>query len=211
MMSALTFGVLSFSSLLTIIDPIAAAPLFVALTDGADAARRRRTALKACAVSLGLLVVFAVCGALIFRLFGITIDAFRIAGGILFFAMAMPMLTGAEREAPADGEAAHGSDPSIVPLGMPIIAGPGAISTVMVLMGQSASTLEAISLIVAIVGVIAVTAAFLIVSPGIVRFIGKSGIHVVTQVMGLIMCVIGIQFIINGLRPVVIDILSSVR
>lgn len=211
MMAALTFGVLSFSSLLTIIDPIAAAPLFVALTDGADAERRRKTALKACAVSLGLLVVFAVAGGLIFRLFGITIDAFRIAGGILFFAMAMPMLTGAERQAPEDGEAAHAGDPSIVPLGMPIIAGPGAISTVMVLMGQSASTLEAISLIVAIVGVISVTAAFLIVSPGLVRFIGKSGIHVVTQVMGLIMCVIGIQFIINGLRPVVIDILSSVR
>ena len=151
MMSALTFGVLSFSSLLTIIDPIAAAPLFVALTDGADAERRRKTALKACAVSLGLLVVFAVCGGLIFRLFGITIDAFRIAGGILFFAMAMPMLTGAERKAPEDGEAAHTGDPSIVPLGMPIIAGPGAISTVMVLMGQSDSTLEAISLIVAIV------------------------------------------------------------
>lgn len=211
MMSALTFGVLSFSSLLTIIDPIAAAPLFVALTDGADAERRRKTALKACAVSLGLLVVFAVAGGLIFRLFGITIDAFRIAGGILFFAMAMPMLTGAERQSPEDGEAAHAGDPSIVPLGMPIIAGPGAISTVMVLMGQSASTLEAVSLIVAIVGVIAVTAAFLIISPGLVRFIGKSGIHVVTQVMGLIMCVIGIQFIINGLRPIVIDILSTVR
>jgi len=211
MISALTFGVLSFSSLLTIIDPIAAAPIFVALTDGSDAERRRRTAIKACSVSLGLLVVFAVCGALIFRLFGITIDAFRIAGGILFFVMAMPMLTGAERQAPEDGDAPRIGDPSIVPLGMPIIAGPGAISTVMVLMGQSATTLEAVFLIVAIVGVIAVTAAFLIVSPGIVRLIGKSGIHVVTQVMGLIMCVIGIQFIINGLKPVVVDILSSVR
>ena len=111
MMSALTFGVLSFSSLLTIIDPIAAAPLFVALTDGADAERRRKTALKACAVSLGLLVVFAVAGGLIFRLFGITIDAFRIAGGILFFAMAMPMLTGAERQSPDGSDGSVRVDP----------------------------------------------------------------------------------------------------
>lgn len=211
MMNALTFGLLSFSSLLTIIDPIAAAPIFVTLTRGSDPDRRRRTALKASAVSLVLLIVFAVAGGLIFRLFGITIDAFRIAGGILFFAMAMPMLTGAERKAPEDGAAGHADDPSIVPLGMPIIAGPGAISTVMVLMGQSGSALEAVGLILAIVGVIAVTAAFLIVSPKLVRFLGQSGVHVVTQVMGLIMCVIGIQFIINGIRPIVVDILSSVR
>ena len=76
---------------------------------------------------------------------------------------------------------------------------------------NKASTPIACIALVAIVGVIAVTAAFLIISPAIIRLIGKSGIHVVTQVMGLIMCVIGIQFIINGIRPVVIEILSSVR
>ena len=210
MASALTFGMLSFSSLLTIIDPLAAAPIFVTLTRDADAAERRRVALRACAVSLGLLFLFAIGGGMILKTFGITIDAFRIAGGILFVVMSIKMLTGADKEAP-DGEAAAKSDPAIFPLGMPIICGPGAISTVMVLMGQSPSTIHAVSLLVAIVAVVAVTAAFLIVSPAALRLVGRSGVHIVTQVMGLIVCVIGIQFIINGVRPVVLEILSSAR
>jgi len=210
MASALAFGMLSFSSLLTIIDPLAAAPIFVTLTNGADAAERRRVAVRACAVSLGLLMLFAIGGGLILKTFGITIDAFRIAGGILFVVMSIKMLTGADKETP-DGEAASKSDAAIFPLGMPIICGPGAISTVMVLMGQSPTGLHVVSLLVAILAVIVVTAAFLIISPAALRLVGRSGVHIVTQVMGLIVCVIGIQFIINGVRPVVLEILSSVR
>jgi multiple antibiotic resistance protein len=92
-MGVLAFAVLCASSLLTIIDPIAAAPLFVAITAGQDETSRRRTAIRACLVAGGLLTVFAMAGGAIFGLFGITIHAFRIAGGILFFTMAMPMLT----------------------------------------------------------------------------------------------------------------------
>jgi multiple antibiotic resistance protein len=161
-------------------------------------------------VSLGLLLLFAVGGGMILRTFGITIDAFRIAGGILFVVMSIKMLTGADKEAP-DGEVSATADPAIFPLGMPIICGPGAISTVMVLMGQSASSLHVVSLLLAILAVTVVTAAFLIVSPAALRLVGRSGVHIVTQVIGLIVCVIGIQFIINGVRPVVLEILSSVR
>lgn len=209
-MNVLGFGFLCFSSLLTIIDPLAAAPLFVTMTSKEDAKARRRIALRACLVALGLLLLFAIGGKLIFSAFGITIEAFRIAGGILFFAMAMPMLLGSER-AERDRDDAPAADPSIVPLGMPIIAGPGAISTVMVLMGQSGSALHVVSLVVAVVLVIATTALFLLIAPAIMRVLGRSGVQVVTQVMGLIMCVIGIQFILDGLRPVVIEILSTVR
>jgi multiple antibiotic resistance protein len=210
MTNAIAFGVLCFSSLFTIIDPLAAAPIFVAVTGGSDARARRRTALRACAVALGLLVTFAVFGSLILRTFGVTINAFRIAGGLLFVGMALRMLAGGEKEQPADAGSAA-ADPAIVPLGMPIICGPGAMSTVMVLIGQTTSALDVVAFFVALVAVIVATALFLVVSPAALRLIGRSGVHVVTQVMGLIVCVIGIQFVIDGVRPVAIEILSSVR
>src|SRR5215203_6662315 len=123
--------------------------------------------------------------------------------------MALKMLAGKEREKPDGSDRAV--DPAIVPLGMPIICGPGAMSTVMVLMGQSASAFHVAAFFVALVAVIVTTALFLLISPAALRLIGRSGVHVVTQVMGLIVCVIGILFIIDGVRPVVIDILSAAR
>jgi multiple antibiotic resistance protein len=208
-MAVVAFAVLCASSLLTIIDPIAAAPLFVAITAGQDEASRRRTAIRACLVAGGLLTLFAIAGGAIFGLFGITIHAFRIAGGILFFTMAMPMLTGHASHAPADVHA--GDDPAIVPLGMPIIAGPGAISTVMVLMGQAEGVAHVIALHVAIVATIGITALALRLAPVLMRRLGRSGIMLVTRVLGLIMCVIGIQFVIDGAKPVVIDVIRAAR
>lgn len=209
-MGVLTFALLCASSLLTIIDPIAAAPLFVAMTTGQDDVARRRTALRACFVAGGLLMVFAAAGGAIFGLFGITIDAFRIAGGILFFTMAMPMLTGrGGTHAPPDLHAGH--DPAIVPLGMPIIAGPGAISTVMVLMGQADGLGQVVALHVAIVVTIAVTACVLWLAPVLLRRLGPAGIALITRVLGLIMCVLGIQFVIDGVRPVAIELIRASR
>lgn len=208
-MGVFAFAVLCASSLLTIIDPIAAAPLFVAITAGQDEQSRKRTAIRACLVAGGLLTVFAVAGGAIFGLFGITIHAFRIAGGILFFTMAMPMLTGRTNHAPADLQS--GDDPAIVPLGMPIIAGPGAISTVMVLMGQAEGIMHVVALHLAIVATVGLTAVALWLAPVLMRRLGRSGIMLVTRVLGLIMCVIGIQFVIDGAKPVVIDVIRAAR
>jgi multiple antibiotic resistance protein len=207
MTDALSFSALCFSSLFTIINPLSVAPAFVTMTEGVPAAERRRAAIRACAVALGVLVVFAVGGGMIFRVFGITIDAFRIAGGILFFVMSMKMLTGEARDHAAPGPAA--GDPAIVPLGMPLICGPGAISTVMVLMGQSGSATQVISLLAAIVAAVGATAAVLVASPAVMRRLGKPGVELTTRVMGLIVCVIGIQFVIDGIRPVALGILSA--
>jgi multiple antibiotic resistance protein len=208
-MGVLGFTFLCFSSLLTIIDPLAAAPIFLAMTSRSSARERRRIALRASTVALSLLLLFALGGKLIFGAFGITIEAMRIAGGIIFFIMALPMLVNSPREERETAEAV--GDPSVVPLGMPVICGPGAITTVMVLMGQSSSGWHVASLVAAIVLVVATTALFLVISPAILRVVGRSGLKVVTQVMGLIICVVGIQFILDGLRPVVIGILSIPR
>ncbi len=209
MSDVLSFGLLSFTSLLTIIDPIAAAPVFVTMTEKYDNVARRQTAFRACISALVILLVFAIGGGVIFKIFGITVDALRIAGGILFFMMAMQMLLGKERS--ANNNESLNLDQAIVPLGIPLICGPGAISTVMVLMGQNRSISHVAVLILAIVLVIVLTALVLLVSPNIVKLIGKSGVAVITRVIGLIVCTIGIQFIIDGLKPVIVNILSSVK
>ncbi len=209
MSDVLSFGLLSFTSLLTIIDPIAAAPVFVTMTEKYDNIARRQTAFRACISALVILLVFAIGGGVIFKIFGITVDALRIAGGILFFMMAMQMLLGKERS--ANNNESLNLDQAIVPLGIPLICGPGAISTVMVLMGQNRSLGHVAVLILAIVLVIVLTALVLLVSPNIVKLIGKSGVAVITRVIGLIVCTIGIQFIIDGLKPVIVNILSSVK
>jgi multiple antibiotic resistance protein len=209
MSDVFSFGLLSFTSLLTIIDPIAAAPVFVTMTEKYDNIARCQTAFRACISALVILLIFAIGGGVIFKIFGITVDALRIAGGILFFMMAMQMLLGKERS--ANNNESLNLDQAIVPLGIPLICGPGAISTVMVLMGQNRSLGHVAALILAIVLVIVLTALVLLVSPNIVKFIGKSGVAVITRVIGLIVCTIGIQFILDGLKPVIVNILSSVK
>jgi len=211
-MNALSFGALCFSSLFTVIDPLAAAPVFTSVTRGQERRRVRRIALRACVVGFGVLALFAVSGAFVFRLFGITIDAFRIGGGIVFLLIGIPMLTGASthdhdgaKDAPASG------DPSVVPLGVPLIAGPGAITTIMLLMGQSEGALHTAALFAALFVAIAATSAVLVVAPSIMGRLGGSGLELVTRVMGLIVVVIGVQFVIDGARPIAVDILRSAR
>ncbi|MGH9368541.1 MAG: MarC family protein, partial [Thermoanaerobaculia bacterium] len=123
------FALLAFSTLFSVINPIEAAPIFVSLTS-ADPGHRRRAALKACLAAAVILAVFAATGGAIFAFFGITLPAFQIAGGILFTIMGLSTLQQDEHERSPGG--APRGDPSVVPIGMPLIAGPGAISTVMV-------------------------------------------------------------------------------
>jgi multiple antibiotic resistance protein len=207
-MTALSFGLLCFSSLFTVIDPVAAAPIFVSLTHGKSRADIRSIALRACAVALIVLVVFAVSGALVFRVFGITLDAFRIGGGLVFLTIGLPMMTGhgAKKIDPKDDEP---TDPSVVPIGVPLLAGPGAITTVMVLMGQSRGAAHAAALVAALVLALAATFASLVVAPLLLKRLGASGLQLVTKVMGLIVVVLGVQLVIDGIRPVVIGILHA--
>jgi multiple antibiotic resistance protein len=206
-MTFLSFFALSFSSLFTVIDPFATAPVFTSLTQHRDRATSMRIAIRACAVALGVLLLFAAGGTFLFRVFGITIDAFRIGGGLVFLGIGLPML----------GGSAHGSttavdkdsDPSVVPLGVPLIGGPGAITTIMVLMGQTTSAFHVVAVIVALLFALAATAVLLIVSPRILKRLGSGGLELITKVMGLIIVVIGVQFIVDGARPILVDILKS--
>lgn len=206
MTTAISFGILCFSSLLTVIDPLAVAPVFTSITRGTSSTAARKLAVRACLVALGVLVVFAVSGAFLFKLFGITLDAFRMAGGIVFILLGLPMLSGSHEEKHASSSS---DDPAVVPLGVPLISGPGAITTTMLLMGQSTSALHTTAFFTALVMVLIVTFVVLALSPMLLGRIGKSGLVLVTKIMGLIVLVIGVQLMIDGFRPVAVDILKS--
>jgi len=208
-MEAVTFGLVCFSSLLTILDPLTAAPIFVGLTRDMDPGARRRLALRACLVALALLSLFAVCGSLILKVFGITIPALRIAGGLIFVGMGMQMMAGTEQG--SEVQQGEGSDLAVVPLAMPLICGPGAITTAMILMGQASTGGHRLAFAAALVAVLALTAGVLAVAPRAMRLLGRSGTEVVTRVMAMILTALGVQFVLDGLRPVVLEILGQVR
>jgi multiple antibiotic resistance protein len=205
------FVVLAFSSLFSVINPIEAAPIFVAMTRGMED-RRRTLALRASMAAALILGVFALAGGAIFAFFGITLPAFQIAGGILFTSIGLTTLREDDHaDERAEATAAPSkADPSIVPLGMPLIAGPGAISTVMVLVGQARDGGHRVALALAIAANVLLTLLFLLAAPALVRRIGPTGQRIVSKIMGLITAVIGVQFVLNGVETVAVAILSRV-
>jgi multiple antibiotic resistance protein len=199
------FSALALSSIFFLVDPFAAIPSFLAITESADPARRRRMARKGALTCFIVLTCFAVGGQLIFRLLGITLPAFEIAGGLILLLIGLEMLQAkrsATQEAMGDTEeAAQKEDAGIVPLGIPMLAGPGAISTVMVLVGQ-APTLWHWEM-GAILGSIALTSLAsygVLAGAGRVRSVmGETGIRILVRIMGLLLVALAMQFFVNGL------------
>lgn len=192
--SAVDFGVLAFSSLLGMLNPIAAAPVFVAMTRHMES-ERRRVAVRASLAALVALLVFAVAGAAVFRFFGLTVQAFQIVGGLLFLTSGLKSLNSVGGGVSA--EVVEG-DPSVVPLGIPVVAGAGSLSTVMVLSGQAREGSLQLALGLSIVAAMGATLVLLLVSPRLLSALGAKGQEVVLRLTGLLMAVIGVQFIING-------------
>ena len=200
------FAFVAFSSLFSIINPISTAPIFVSMTEGG--LDRKKMAWRT-SISAGItLALFAAMGGAIFAFFGITVPAFQIAGGVLFTLISIQTLVNGKEEVP---EETDGTDPSIVPLGIPMIAGPGAISTVMVLIGQAQDGFRLFALGAAILVNIILTLCILLASPWIVKRLGGTGQKITSKIMGLITLVIGVQFVINGSVSVFAEILKAAR
>jgi multiple antibiotic resistance protein len=199
------FSVLALSSIFFLVDPLAAIPSFLAITENADAQRRKRMARKGALTCFIVLTIFAVGGQLIFRLFGITLPAFEIAGGLILLLIGLDMLQArrsATQEASGDTEeGAAKEDAGIVPLGLPMLAGPGAISTVMVLVGQAPSLWH--WEMGAILGSIALTSLvsyWVLAGAGrVLKVLGETGIRVLVRVMGLLLVALAMQYFVNGL------------
>jgi len=207
------FALLCFTSLLAIMNPLSAAPMYLALTDGYTPANRRRTLRNAMLTAFAVLLVFALLGGTIFQLFGITIDAFRIAGGIIFFGIGMDMLQAKRSRVKAteeeEEEGRHKEDVGITPLGIPMITGPGAITTVMVLMTRATDGPRVAVVFGTVVAVLGIAWAVLTAAPRLVRFFGQTGLNVMTRIMGLLVTVIAVQFIVDGARPILLEILRA--
>jgi multiple antibiotic resistance protein len=197
------FSVLALSSIFFLVDPFAAIGSFLAITAGVDELRRKRMARKAALTCFIVLTTFALAGGLIFRMFGITLPAFELAGGLILMLIGLDMLqakrSATQESASETEEAATKEDAGIVPMGIPMLAGPGAISSVMVLVGQAPSWHQ----MAAILGAITITSAVsywvLAAASQVKRVLGETGIRILVRIMGLLLVALAAQFFVNGL------------
>jgi multiple antibiotic resistance protein len=197
------FALVTFTSILFLVDPIAVVPTFLAITQGESVERRRATARRACMAAAILLIVFAAGGNLIFRAFGITLPAFRIAGGAILWLVAMDMLRGERPTQESEAEIDEGrrkEDVALTPLAMPLLAGPGAISTVMVLSGQARTPARAAVVYASIVVTLLISWIMLRVGDRVMSHFGQTGIRVIMRIMGLLLAAVAVQFIVTGVR-----------
>ncbi|WP_293452517.1 MarC family protein [Planktotalea sp.] len=197
------FFITSFVTLFVIIDPIGLTPMFVALTQGMSPKQRRAIAIRATLVSAGILAAFAVFGEALLGFIGISMAAFKIAGGILLLLTALDMLferRSKRREDTADDEDEDFDDPSVFPLAIPLIAGPGSIATVILLVGATPGyTGLGVSLAVMLL-VLVVTFIFFQAASPLERMLGKTGINVVSRLLGMLLAALAVQFMLNGLK-----------
>lgn len=200
-----SFLITAFVTLFVIIDPIGMTPLFVALTQGMSSAKRRAIAMRACITSVLLLIVFAGFGEAVLGFIGISMPAFRIAGGILLFLTALDMLfeRRSKRRKDQANEAEEeddNDDPSIFPLSIPLIAGPGSITSVILLAGQKPG-LEGVAWVSGVMLVVVLIVFVLFLMAGLLeRALGRTGINVVTRLLGMLLAALAVQFVLDGLR-----------
>src|SRR5580658_5962221 len=202
----LQFSLVAFTSIFALVDPIAAVPTFLVMTAHTDRDRRSRTALRASWTCFIVLSIFAIAGPLIFEMFGITLPAFKIAGGIVLGLIGLDMLRARRsptKEAPGDSEeGAEKEDPGITPLGVPMLAGPGAMSSVTVLMSQNVDWTHRGIVLGAIATSAIISFVVLAAADRVGSFLHETGIRILTRLMGLLLTAVAVQFILDGLRDV---------
>ena len=201
-MTELPALIAAFTTLFIIIDPPGLAPLFVALTQGMDKAQRRTIALRACLIAMGLMMSFLILGEALLGFVGISMPAFKIAGGVMLFLTALEMLfqrRQARREDNAtEGAAEHTDDPSVFPLALPLICGPGAITTIILLASQADNTLDFVMITLVLFAVLVCVFFAFLMSTGLERLLGKTGINILTRLLGMLLAALAIQFILDG-------------
>lgn len=199
------FSVQAFAMLVVVIDPVGMSPIYLGLTHGAQPAERRRMAVRGVLLAAAILLVFALAGQSLLEALGVSLSAFRIAGGILLFLLAVDMLlvrpsglrstTGEERE-----EASHFEDISVFPLAIPMLAGPGAMTSIVLLMGRAGGDPVRIGLLLGVLAVVLLlTLAALLLAGFLSRVLGVTGSNVIGRVLGIVLAALAVQFILDGL------------
>lgn len=207
------FALLTFSAVFFVVDPFAVIPMFLAVTAGDTAEKKRKTAFRAAGACTITLLTFALAGSLIFKVFGVTLAAFRIAGGVLLFLMALDMLRAQRsrtRSSPEEErEGVMKEEVAIVPVGIPMLAGPGSIATVIVLMGQAGGSWVRSAIVLASVAATGAATYLLLRSAGVLeRALKQTGLNILNRLMGLMLAAMAVQFIILGVKEAVPQVLS---
>lgn len=192
----------AFVTLFVVIDPIGLAPIFIALTPGQSGAERRRIGARALVIAAVLLTLFGLTGDAILSAIGISISAFRIAGGLLLFLTALDMLferRTERREGQADGDQPS-HDPSVFPLAMPLLAGPGALATMILLVGENQGVGHVVMVHLMMLIVLGICMVLFALATPLARALGRTGVMVVTRLLGMLLAALSVQFVIDGLR-----------
>jgi multiple antibiotic resistance protein len=205
------FAISAFATVFAIVNPIGNIPFFYAVTEGYSREDKKRVAAKTSIVTALVLFIFALFGQWIFGLYGITIPAFRIAGGILLFSIAFSMLNGQKSKTKLTDEeheeALQKDSVGIVPLGIPMFAGPGAITTVMILVSDALITTEAIVrmavISIAILLTVVISYEALVHSDRIFNMMGRSGAMAFSRIMGLLLAAVAINFVLQGISQAI--------
>ncbi len=196
----------SFIILFVVIEPITLVPIFGALTRGADKSYRRRMALKATGISAGIFVFFTLVGQWLLAKLGISVDAFKIGGGVLLFMAAIDMVFARQsglrsttvRE---QDEARYREDISVFPLAFPLIAGPGALATLLLLRADVGDDLLQVGLLLAMaLSVLLIGLVMMLLATPIMRVMGHTGANVVSRLLGVILVALSVQFVIDGIQ-----------
>jgi multiple antibiotic resistance protein len=198
----------AFVTFFVVIDPPGCAPIFASLTQGATAAHRRSMAVRSVLIATGILLFFALLGEDLLRALGVSLGAFRIAGGIMLFLIALEMVfekrqerrsTRAE-EVKKDGEP---EDISVFPMGIPMIAGPGSIASVMLLTARSDGLSESLVVLGALAAILLLTLLALLAAGPLMRLIGQKMEGMITRLLGVILAALAVQFVLDGLEATI--------
>lgn len=208
-----TFSILVFTAFFTIINPLGTMPIFMTMTATLSKKRRKQTAKKATIVAFFTILAFAFSGQILFNFFGISVNSFRIVGGVIFFMMGWDMLQarlGSLKHTKDEEQIdAYVDDISITPLAIPMICGPGAITNAIILMEDSHDIQHKTVLVAVIAFVLLLTYLILVGASTITDKLGETGNKVMMRLMGLIVMVIAVEFFFSGLKPIILDIMNS--
>ncbi|WP_372793199.1 MarC family protein [Lutibacter sp.] len=208
-----TFALLVFTSFFTIINPLGTMPIFMTMTASLSKERRKQTAKKATLVAFFTILAFAFSGQILFNFFGISVNSFRIVGGVIFFTMGWDMLQarlGSFKHTDDENKIdAYIEDISITPLAIPMICGPGAITNAIILMEDASKMEQKVVLILVIALMLLLTYLILVGASKITEKLGSTGNKVMMRLMGLIVMVIAVEFFFSGLKPIILEIINS--
>lgn len=196
----------SFLTMLVVVDPVGLVPMFLALASEKSASERRRVAKRAVLTAGGILLAFALGGSWLLRRLGITLGAFQVAGGILLLWIAVRMVFAEHERETADeeAEARNRADISVFPLAIPIIAGPGSMASIMILMGATQDYSRGLGIVLGTTTVVLVLCYLALrLADSLVSLLGRTGVNVVTRVLGMLLAALAVQYVADGARILV--------